>query len=522
MASIEYGIDGYGQKIYAKEASGGRTYTCPYCDEEILVRKCYDREDYFAHKSIFNRTPKQMMCPGYTGEGRIEGEVDRVYITNGGLPLYLCEYMNGKYQLNAYFFPLSQNSMNLLESWDARIEVIEHGRKEEYSASNIRYYRLKTNTEWIKIRCKNLKYSIPEVRQKWEWGIRGLNCEKDIFHSNYGGGYRVALHSNIVVGKEYLIVNKFGLIPKVTGISYYQKGSMTFNNLYSSQKYDVYSMVVDEVTDEAIAYIQKKGYQLIEQSDEIIPMWPPAVIEGKELIYRRTDHTAYLYHNKRSEQQLFNIGGYGLRNIVENNDIFEISTDNKIVLLSDHQFNSLSNEIRFMLTQTRNNFDNDNVFVPSITWKDDNGVVSQLSADGIELLSPKKVYIDADIDFVMCIVNGVYVEKSTKRVLEGKRLSRRIIISMEPFGTIVIEGKKIVKKEDESSLDIESIIKELYRCGSAMVPINRDFCDVYKFAVNNSEELFRIIKNWAVKKQMPYAAAKYLHKIKEVLKSEHY
>ncbi|NLV34182.1 MAG: hypothetical protein GXY21_06565 [Clostridiaceae bacterium] len=522
MASIEYGIDGYGLKVYAEEALSGRTYICHYCHEEILVRKCYDRDDYFAHKSISNRTPQQMMCPGYTGEGKIEDKVDQVYITNGGLPLYLCEYISGKYQLNAYFSPISQKSMNLLESWNSIIEITECGKKEEYYANSIKYYRLKTDAEWIKIKCRNVENIIPEVQRKWEWGIRGLNCEKDIFHSNYGGGYRVALHSNIVAGKEYLIISKYRSVPNVSGITYYQKGTIRFNNLYNIKEYNVYSMVVDKVTDQAIAYIQNKGYQLIEQSDEIIPMWPPAVIEGKELIYRRKDHTAYLYHNKRSEQQLFNIGGYGLRNIVENSKIFEVSTDNKIVLLSDYKFNCLSNEIRFMLTQTRNNFDNDNLFIPRITWKDDSGLVKQLSEDDIELLSLKKVYIDADVDFVTCIVKGVCIEKSTKRVLEGKHLGRKIIISMEPFGTTVIEDKKAVKREGESNLDIESIIKELYRCSSAMVPINRDFFEVYRFAVNNSEELFRIMKNWAVKKQMPYAAVRYLYRIKEVLKNEHY
>jgi hypothetical protein len=82
--------------------------------------------------------------------------------------------------------------MNLLELWNARIEVMECGKKTEYLASNIRYYRIHSNVEWIKIKCKNMKYPLPEVQHKWEWGIRGLNWKNDIFHSNCGGGYRVA------------------------------------------------------------------------------------------------------------------------------------------------------------------------------------------------------------------------------------------------------------------------------------------------------------------------------------------
>lgn len=60
MASIAYGIDGNGKKIYAEDAYSGRTYICPYCFEDINVRKCTDRDDYFAHKSIHNRTPQQI------------------------------------------------------------------------------------------------------------------------------------------------------------------------------------------------------------------------------------------------------------------------------------------------------------------------------------------------------------------------------------------------------------------------------------------------------------------------------
>lgn len=527
MASIEYGIDGYGRKVWPMEARSGHTYICPYCFDEIYVRKCCDRKDYFAHKAISNRTPEQMICPGYTGEGthhRIEGKVDRVYIANGGLPLYLCEYMKEKYQLNAYFPPLSRDNMDLLKSWDTKIEVMENNQKEEYSAINIKYYRLKTNAEWIKIKCKNMKHPIPEVQQKWEWGIRGLNCERDIFHSNYGGGYRVAPHSNIVAGKEYLIINRHGLPPNLKGITFSWKGSVRFNNLYSSWEYDVYAIVVKEITDASIAYIHIKGYQLIEQSDEIIPMWPPAVIEGKELIYRKANNKAYLYHNTRSEQRLFNMSNNGLSSIAENSNIFEASTNNNTILLSNYHFNSLSNEIKFMLTQTRHNFENKNIITPRITWTDDNGVSSRILTDAIDLLRQRKVFIDSDVDFVACILSGIYVEKSTKRVLEDIRRAKKVIISMEPFGVIIIEGEESEKKEREnkSNIDIDSFITELYRCNSARIPINKDFYHVYKFAENNSAQLFRILESWAVKNEMPYSAASYLYKIREVLKDEQY
>jgi len=185
MASIESGIDGYGRKICAKEAHSGRTYICPDCLEEIHVFKCYGKKDYFAHKSISNRTPQQRLCKGYTGEGhykRIEGDINKVFITNGGLPLYLSTFAAEKYQLNAHFPPLSQSTMDLLTNWGTKVVISEKGAKVEHSVINTRFYTVKTTAEWIYVKCTNVKYSIPEVQQKWEWGIRGLDCEKDILH----------------------------------------------------------------------------------------------------------------------------------------------------------------------------------------------------------------------------------------------------------------------------------------------------------------------------------------------------
>lgn len=72
MASIEYGIDGYGRKINAQEAQHGRTYTCPYCLDEIHVFKCYGKEDYFAHMPIVNRTPQQMICQGFLTDDELK------------------------------------------------------------------------------------------------------------------------------------------------------------------------------------------------------------------------------------------------------------------------------------------------------------------------------------------------------------------------------------------------------------------------------------------------------------------
>lgn len=517
MASIEYGIDEFGKKIYANDAYSNRTYICPYCLEQISVRKCSSMDDYFAHKSISNRTPQQRICPGYTGTGateKIEDRIDEIYITNGGLPLYLCEYSIGKYQLDAYFPPISQTNIELLDKWDTKIEIKENGRREVYSASSIRYYRLKTKAEWIDIKYKNTERIIPEVEKKWCWGIRGLNCENDIFHSNFGGGCRVALHSNIVVGKEYLIVSDMGRILEVEGITYTEKGTLKLQNYFGDKAYSVYSMVVNEITDLSISNIQKKGYQLIKKSDEIIPVWPPAVIEGKELIYKENDKQAYLYHNRRSNQKIYNIDGHKLNCIEEFDDVFVAETNNKTIFLSDYQFSSLSYEIKFMLTQTRENFKNKNMVLPNIIWKNKDGIPINLINNEQKLFEQRNICFEANVNMLICVRNNKFVEFSTRRVLSEIKSNRSIVISVEPFGKVFIESEY---KTEKKIIELENILLEMYRCNTTMVPLVQDFQFVFTYAQEYSKDLYRILVPWKINRSMPYIAAKYLYEIREVL-----
>jgi len=524
MASIEYGIDGYGRKIYAKEAYSGRTYTCPYCSEEIHVRKCYDRDDYFAHRSISNRTPQQMICPGYTGKGaykRIEGTVDKVFITNGGLPLYLCAYDSSRYQLSAYFPPLRQENMKLLDDWGVKVIVSEYGKQEEYSVNNLRYYRVKTTADWIKVKCSNMKYSILEVQQKWEWGIRGLDCDKDIFHSHYDGGYRVALHSNIVVGKEYLIVKGNENFPTVKKVEFHRKGILKFTNLYGKREYYVFSMKIISANQDTIAYIQNKGYQLIEQNDEIIPMWPPAVIEGKELIYRSKENKAFLYHDKRSEQRIFNVSDYGLSAITENDDVFETITDDKTLILSDYQFNSYSNEIRFMLTQTRDNFEKENLFVPSVFWKGEDTETRSISSEQEKIYKEKKIIVSSEIDLDLCVLQKNYLKISSKRIVENLKGNQKLVIDLGMYGKIWIEKEDNKNLQNlENNVDIDNYIKVIRCCKSIEVPINNEFLDIFEYAKKNSKELYKIMYQWFLKKRMPAGAIKYMYRIKENIINE--
>lgn len=523
MAAIEYGIDEKGENIFAKEANRRYIYKCPYCFEEIIVRKsAHYCVDYFAHKSIRHRTPQQMICPGYTGLGqyrKIENKIDKVYITNGGIPLYLCEYAREHYQLNAYFPPISKENIDLLTIWNAKIVINDDGKEEEHSVWNIPYYRIQSLSPWIGVQCKNMQYTIDEVKYKWGWGIRGFTCDMDVFHSNYGGGFRVALHSNIVVKKEYLIILRKDNTPVINGILFYYKGLININ--CNIKQYKVYSFVVKKITDEAIAYIQNKGYQLIEKDDDIIPVWPPAVIQGKEVIYKKQDEQAYLYHQQCSSQKIYRIINNEPIKVLEQDNFIKSDTDNETLLIKDDDFNKLSGEIRVILTQHGKNFKNVQFIRPEVRWETENGEKKLLTNGEQALYMRENIYLEANVkNLKVCILKGNYVAISSERMLKGIRKNQKIIVSIQPFDGFVIEPRKVIDNKLSMTDNIQYFVKKLRQCSSAGVMMGNMYEDLFWYAKTNAPELYTIMMIWKIKNKIPYEAIKILYQLQEVIKNE--
>ena len=160
-----------------------------------------------------------------------------------------------------------------------KVRVTDDGSDQIFSAWNFRKYRVRTESPWIYVKPDNFRINNEEIRRKWFWGFRGLDFDNDLFRMDSCGGVRVGQLANIVVGKEYLFVHKRGAVPDGRGLCFEKKGTIGFPN--SMAAYDVYSVTVTERTHDAVAYIQQKCYQLIDKSDELIPMLPRAVLEGK-------------------------------------------------------------------------------------------------------------------------------------------------------------------------------------------------------------------------------------------------
>ncbi len=515
--SIKFGIDGCGRKVTAREALKGRTYKCYYCKEDIHVRGY--KKPYFAHMPIHNRTPQQMVCEGYKGKGifenYIKNESDKLYIFNGGVPVHLVEFEREKYELVAMFPPLSNLSLEKLKEWEVKIRITGDGRDQIFSAWNLRRYKIKTEKNWIYVKGENIKYEIEEIKRKWLWGIRGIAFDEDLFRMDVSGGIRVAQMSNIVVGKEYLFVHKGKNLNNLPGLNFNKKGIITFSQ---GKKYDVYSVVVTNITDESIKYIQKNGYNLIEKSDELIPMWPPAAIEGKELIYHNGDNIAYLYHKKETNQQIFQWNSEIPYQIKERDNIIKCSSNNNVILISDYEFNSLAKEMRYLLTHERQNFFRKRVFQISICYRADNDIVKNLC----DLFKQKKynnVIFESNYEVVIFHVDNMYVTKSSCKHIYNLLNSGDIWIFYMPFGyekvTCPILSKEIELIQDKKDLLFDSIQK-LYQCGSSYIPENGILNKWILYAENrNEKDLLKILLAWRNIGYMPDKAILLLNELEE-------
>ncbi|PKM52140.1 MAG: hypothetical protein CVV02_03905 [Firmicutes bacterium HGW-Firmicutes-7] len=523
MPSIEYGLDGYGKKTYPNNALSGRTYTCPYCNEGIHIRRCHNCDDYFSHNPILNRTPQQMICKGYTGKGaykRIEDKIDIIYINNGGLPLYLCAYAEGKYELRAYFPPISVANEELLKRHNVKIIVSESKKiRSEYSANNLRSYTIRSTIPWIDVRCERMgDMRIPlEVIKKWEWGIRGLDSKFDIFHSHYTGGYRVARNSNILARQEYRIIVPSSSKEKILGINFSRLGSIIFSGDPFGYQYSVFSMVISEVTKEAKAYIEKLGYQLLEKSDEIVPLWPPAAIEGKELVYKRTDNSAFFYHKNNSEQVVFTVSDYGLIQVDESNDVFTIDTNNKTLILTDY-FNDYSKEIRFVLTKNKDNYKADE-FVPDLFLRDENSARIEVNKElkDILILADKKMYLESNVNVTSCILNKRYVRISSKRLIEKVNRKDVLLIDIEPFGHYFLYGEVENLMQKEGEIDFEEHYQILMKCTGPYKRVDYMYFDLMSKIESHSSSIFKLMKKWHKNNEIPCSATKYLKNVEGII-----
>ncbi|MCQ2498859.1 MAG: hypothetical protein MJ133_07720 [Lachnospiraceae bacterium] len=524
MASIEYGIDGYGRKVSAQNASPYSTYKCFFCKEDIHVRKGRVRAPYFAHNPISNRTPQQMACEGYTSNGTPNGSInsneDRICIFNGGVPLHLIERSNNKYEIVALFPPLSSSTMKQIEDVDGKIRVIDDGRDQIFSAWNFRKYRLKTSARWIYVKPDNFKTFNEEIRRKWFLGFRGLDFDNDLFKVDNSGGVRVGQLANIVVGNEYLFVHNRGTIKNKNGLHFERKGTFEFPGKTFSIEYDVYSVKVTQITDESIAYIQSKGYQLINESDELVPLWPPAVIEGKELIYHDNDREAYMYHKKEANQEVFWWGNAIPYKLNENENILKCSTINTSLLMSDYSFNIYAKEIRYLLTHNRDNFTRNRVFEYNAVVRLDDGRNVDFDDNLLNESFENPILLNSNYKSQIISFRDNYVKKSASKRIDELPKDNMLMLSFEPFGNKVIVPKvtdNIEKKDSKKRIDYEDYVFKIYHCHGKLIETDESVDKWLDITKSEIPELYKYLMKWKINGKMPLRAVEILKDLESLL-----
>lgn len=525
--AIEFGIDGRGRKVSAEDAISGRTYKCYYCKEDIHVRRGTKIRAYFAHSPISNRTPQQMACEGYMGHGAgdryIDNNEDRICIFNGGVPLHLVEAFPGKYELIAMFPPLSEKTMKLVENANGKIRVTNDGTEQVFSAWNFRRYRVKSLSNWIYVKPDNFKVFNEEMKRKWFWGFRGLDFENDLFRTDSNGGVRVGQLANISIGKEYLFVHRWGIMPSGKGLVFKKKGKFSFPNSFARTEYDVCSVTVTAMTDDAIKYIQQKGYQLIDKSDELIPMWPPAALEGKELIYHNFDREAYIYHQKESNQQVFYWGNSIPYQIMEKDNVIRCSTTNTTLLLSDYSFDALAKEIRFVLTHDRDNYHRARQFNYEAKFLMEDGRKVDITTDIYNEPFTKPILLETNYKTVAISVKGNCVVRSTSKRIDDLSKQHDIAFIFEPFGKYIVNalreenGKDSIVASESKAFNYLALVRRLYHCHSAQVDIPFVVDKWILHAMNNSEDLLKILLRWKNQGKMPIKAIQILKSAEELL-----
>ncbi|MBO5384456.1 MAG: hypothetical protein J6A30_09170 [Ruminococcus sp.] len=300
---LEYAIvKGTGEKVSAKKTSErGLTYVCPYCGEEKLTLKKGNKNAHsFGHHSKSDRTPLEKTCPGYTKTDKIKDNVLKLYIKNGGVPVYLHK-SGDRFYIDAIFPQLSQQSLNILKG--ATLEV-DQSSYNITSRDGIIFHRLNNiNSKWINVTIEDNRKTNPEIEQKWLCGIMGLNkIEQSIFQCNINGGYRIGHNNHVYVGQKYYIITHSQDIQNIPGIEYTKKGSISLTDTLlhfgQSSSYYVYIMKIISATKEAKDEICRRQYVLCEKASESYPIWPPCHILGNQLVYKDKKAFFFLKSNK--------------------------------------------------------------------------------------------------------------------------------------------------------------------------------------------------------------------------------
>lgn len=519
---MEYGIDSYGNIVHHSNAFKYGQFYCPYCTEEVdIIRGSSAKKGHFAHKKKKSRTPLEMACPEYhetASYKRISNQLDRLYINNGGVPLYL-HSRNKEFELRAYFPRLNEVNMQKLIQDRAKLVI---NNQTHYYVENLNYYTLDYIQDWINIKI-DPDSSNEEVRRKWLWGIRGIDIYKDIYHANSEGGYRLAIKANMYIGKKYRImfVNKPS---KIEGVIFDLKGQIKLKENNCFNNFNVYEMKIIRFTEEARQFVESRGYHLLQKSSQLTPVWPPAINRGNELIF--DSENVWFYHSLENEEEyLYEVGEKDLYRIPRKK-IIKIrglsKTIEKTLIVSNVPFQNqqkiqCTNEIKYMLVH-RNQLVDKKELVPEIIVKNSDGKELDLANKDTMLPSDRRIFVATNLTIDVLLKKDSYILCSAKNWIEGLGYGKNLSIDCKGFGTINYEFKRYTNElEHNQKINWEEVYTCLYKCGGAITkPSYSNYHllkNMGKSLNDKNKKVYDLIYRWVKQEKVPVRAQFYLEYI---------
>ncbi|MFD3156728.1 hypothetical protein ACFIJ5_07695 [Haloimpatiens sp. FM7330] len=516
---MESGIDSQGRKVHYKDALVGKRYFCPYCTEKLILRR--GKKACFAHKVIKERTPLQRTCPEYhenTSYRKIDNAADIVYINNGGIPLYLCNDGN-KFELRAYFPSISERCRSKLIENETEVFI---NKQKWCCVENLNYYIVYDIRKWIYVDIKPTT-EFQEVKRKWLYGIRGIDIENDIYHANNEGGYRVAIKTNIYVGKKYRMMFSKDA-PHVFGIMFKNIGKIRLKEAGEQKIFDIYEMKITRFTKKARQFIDGKGYHLVEKISNVIPLWPPAVCKGNELIF--DNDKAWFYHSTKGNNEYFHEIQEGRIYRLIGNKIFKISNisicSEKVIVITnklvhDQEIVGVAAEIKYILNYKKKL--NDKKLLDSkIIIKDIEGQFIDYNQSNNPIPKDGRLFIQSNVPIIARVTKENYCVYSSTYSLDEISYGRAINIDCKGFGNIYYRYNKVYTNNEKiNQVDWKAIFRKLYECrGTIVVPTYKNKILLYKIKNNLNKEnrgVYEILYKWIRKGEVPVGAQSLLCEI---------
>lgn len=517
---MEYAIDKSGDLIHHKNALKDKFYKCPYCKERVYVRR--GLKACFYHEPKSQRTPLQKCCPEYH-EGasyrKTENSLNYIYMNNGGIPLYLCNY-NNRFELRAYFPSISDKSLQYLREKDVKIHVntksVSLIDRRTYTVDNLDFYPVKTIESWIDVVCEP-EIDNQEIQRKWLCGIRGVDVQKDIYHSGNEGGYRVAFGSDIIIGKCYRIMS-YNNLPNIEGVSFNRVGYINLKEGCVDKKLLIYEMVISRYTEAARKFIESKGYKLVEKSNKLIPLWPPGAFKGNELIFDRKE-VYFLHINPSGKSKLYYSRDNELVDLYsDENNIISLKLSQDDTIITSEIKNKISNyEILYSVTYNESLVRKED-FKEETIIKNSDGKIIKSDNENLILPKDRRIFITSNIPFCAIIKNRDFVISSSSMFFENIKYSHKLVIDCKAFGIKEFMFYRKGTKSTFKKINWDNEYSKLYKCNApTTIPASNRYIRLLYLISQlpniDNKNVYKLLETWIKTNSIPVTALKYLDEL---------